>query len=125
MREAGPRDRYTLEDVGDRDGWECAICLSPVSREFRAPHPCTPSVHHVVEVCQGGSDTLDNVALTHLFCNMDSHTWGEKSPAEARRRLAGRLLRGKRVGPRRHEAPDEEALALAASILSPGARPGA
>ncbi|MEU3743749.1 hypothetical protein DEJ46_27375 [Streptomyces venezuelae] len=72
MRENGPRERYTLVEVGDRDGWRCVICHSAVNREFRPPHHCSPSVHHLLEIVAGGSDTLNNVALAHQFCDSDS-----------------------------------------------------
>ncbi|WP_078953759.1 HNH endonuclease [Streptomyces globisporus] len=115
-RKNGPRDNYTLVQIGDRDGWRCAICHSTVKREFRAPHPCSPSVHHLIEIMRGGSDTLDNVALAHLFCNSDSSTWGQKTPAEARQRLADRVLYGKHGPGRRDRVPDADAVALAADI---------
>ncbi|AJF63798.1 HNH endonuclease [Streptomyces vietnamensis] len=120
LRENGPRDRYTVEQVGERDGWECAICRYEVRRGFRAPHPCAPSVHHVVEVSAGGADSWGNVALTHLFCNSDAHTWGQKAPAVARRRLADRVLYGKHGPGRRERVPDAEAAALAEEILIAG-----
>lgn len=117
LRDAGPRDRYTTEQIGDRDGWVCAICRTPVDRAYQAPHPCTPSVHHIVEVARGGTDTLNNVALTHQFCNADAQ-WGVRSPESARLRLADRVLHGKHGPGRYGETPTDEAVALAAAILS-------
>ncbi|MGW0698023.1 HNH endonuclease [Streptomyces sp. NPDC002867] len=116
IRESGPRDVYTLELIGDRDGWRCVICRSAVDRAFVQPHPCSPSVHHLVEIVAGGTDTLDNVALAHRFCNSDSYTWGLKRPAVARERLADRVLYGKHAPGRRDRLPDEDAVALAAEI---------
>ncbi|MGW4701118.1 HNH endonuclease [Streptomyces sp. NPDC004285] len=118
MRENGPRDRYTQEQIGDRDAWRCVICHGAVKREYRAPHPCTASVHHLVEVAAGGTDTLDNVALAHLFCNGDASAWGRKPPAEARRRLADRVLHGAHGPGRRDRTPDATAVTLAAEIMS-------
>ncbi len=117
LQENGPRERYTVGQVGDRDAWRCAICRGPVERGFRAPHPCAPSVHHVVEVVAGGTDTLDNVALAHLFCNSDSYTWGPRTPEAALRRLADRVRYGKHGPGRRDRSPDAEAVALADAIL--------
>ncbi|MEU0443704.1 HNH endonuclease signature motif containing protein [Streptomyces sp. NPDC006186] len=116
LRENGPRDVYTLVQIGDRDGWRCVICHSAVSRAFTSPHPCSPTVHHVIEVMAGGTDTLDNVALAHRFCNSDSYTWGQKTPAEARQRLADRVLYGKHGPGRRDRVPDADAVALASEI---------
>ncbi|WP_413774905.1 HNH endonuclease [Actinocorallia sp. A-T 12471] len=120
IKAAGPADRYTVQEIGDRDGWECLICESPVSREFRAPHPCTPSVHHIFAIWQGGADTLDNVVLTHLFCNQNNETSPRHSPAGARAALADRVLYG-RYGPgRREQTPTSEDRALAELILGGG-----
>ena len=117
IRESGPRDAYTLAQIGDRDGWRCVICHSAVDRVFRRPHPCSPSVQHLVEIMAGGTDTLDNIALAHLFCNSDSYTWGQKAPAVARERLADRVLYGKHGPGRRDRVPDADAVALAAEIM--------
>jgi 5-methylcytosine-specific restriction endonuclease McrA len=116
-RSNGPRQRFTLQQVGDRDGWMCAICCAAVSSVFQSPHPCSASVHHVVEVVQGGTDTLDNVVLAHRFCNSDSHTWGQRPPAEARARLADRVLYGKHGPGRRKRIPEPVAIALATEIM--------
>ncbi|MFF9850209.1 HNH endonuclease [Streptomyces litmocidini] len=118
MRENGPRDSYTLMQIGERDGWRCVICHSTVNREFKAPDPCSPSVHHLVEIVAGGTDTLDNIALAHRFCNSDSYAWGPKTPAEARQRLADRVLHGKHGPGRRDRVPDAGAVALADDITS-------
>lgn len=117
IRENGRRDSYTLEQIGERDGWRCAICHTPVNRAFKRPHPCSPSVHHVVEIVAGGTDTLGNVVLVHQFCNSDSYSWGQKAPGVARQRLADRVLYGKHGPGRRGRVPDADAVALADAII--------
>ena len=117
LRSNGPRERFTLEQVGDRDGWICAICRTSASKTFRSPHPCSASVHHVIEVVEGGTDTLDNVVLAHRFCNSDSYTWGPCPPDEARAHLADRVLYGKHGPDRRKRIPEPAAIALAAEIM--------
>lgn len=118
LRANGPRERYTLQEIGDRDGWTCTICLTPVDRAFRAPHPCTPSIHHRVEVARRGPDTRDNVVLTHLFCNTNYSVCGERPPTKARAALADRVLYGKYGPGRRNRTPDLAAIALAAQIMT-------
>lgn len=71
LRNNGPREPYTNEVIGDRDGWICGICQDRVDRRYVSPDPASPSVDHIVPVELGGPDTLDNVRITHLFCNMD------------------------------------------------------
>jgi 5-methylcytosine-specific restriction endonuclease McrA len=71
IRANGAQDRCMRDQVADRDGWICAICGGAVEPVHRAPDPRTPSVDHIVPISLGGTDTLDNVRLVHLFCNMD------------------------------------------------------
>jgi hypothetical protein len=120
IRDNGPRDSYTREEIGERDLWRCAICWTPVNREFKAPHPCSPTVHHVIEICAGGTDTLDNVAIAHYFCNSNSYTAGQPAPGVARVRLADRVLYGKYGPGRGDRIPDQVAVALAAEIMGMG-----
>jgi HNH endonuclease len=71
LRTNGPRESFTLEDIGDRDGWVCGLCLDPIDRKFAAPDPRSPSIDHVKAIAAGGAHTRDNVRITHLYCNMD------------------------------------------------------
>ena len=67
----GPRESFTIEEIGDRDGWVCQICLDPVDPAFQAPDPRSPSADHIRAITLGGTHTRANVRITHLFCNMD------------------------------------------------------
>lgn len=89
IRLNGPSDRPTRAEVAERDGWTCGICGDPVDPAYRAPDPRAASVDHIVEIAAGGIDTLDNVRLTHLYCNMDRG--GTTSPEKAAARLASRV----------------------------------
>jgi 5-methylcytosine-specific restriction endonuclease McrA len=91
LRTNGPRDKYTLEQIGDRDGWRCWICGDQVDRAVRAPDSESRSVDHVVPVSRGGTDTLDNIKLAHLGCNLDRHV--STRPAYNQAMRAARLRR--------------------------------
>ncbi|MEU9113271.1 HNH endonuclease signature motif containing protein [Streptomyces sp. NPDC048483] len=89
-----PRDRYTLAEVYERDGGECAHCFTAVPRQAGPRDPRAPQIDHIREIADGGSDTLDNVALTHRFCNADRSNDGRRAtPQQARKRLEGRTAR--------------------------------
>lgn len=62
--------RITSEVIFDRDNGICWICGGDVPRNAAKPDPRTPSVDHVVHASRGGTDTLDNVKLAHLGCNI-------------------------------------------------------
>lgn len=63
----GPID-YTK--VWDRDGGRCWICGIAVDQNLNYPDPMYRSWDHVIPISAGGSHTMDNVALSHLSCNI-------------------------------------------------------
>ena len=71
IRTNGPRESFSLAEIGERDLWRCGICLDPVNRQFHMPDPRAPSMDHIKALSLGGTHTRDNVRVTHLFCNMD------------------------------------------------------
>lgn len=54
-------ERFSNQDVVDRDKWICGICGQPIVGKFH--------IDHIVPLAQGGSDTLDNVQMAHPTCN--------------------------------------------------------
>ncbi|MGW1673804.1 HNH endonuclease [Streptomyces sp. NPDC002324] len=94
MRANGGVERYTVEEIGARDGWVCGLCLDPVDRVREHPDPRSPSIDHVRTISSGGTDTRDNVRLTHWGCN---HARNDGTPlrsvqeAEAQRAVLSRL----------------------------------
>lgn len=84
LRTNGPRDRIDKDEVAERDGWICGICGWPV--DFAIPwrnrldtpprlatDPRFKTIDHVTPVAVGGTDTFDNVQLTHRSCNASKH----------------------------------------------------
>ena len=48
----------------------CGICNTPVDFSYRAPHPLSPTVDHIIPVSKGGHPfALDNLQLAHRWCN--------------------------------------------------------
>lgn len=64
------RDIYTTADILARDGCECSLCGEVVELSLKYPDSLSVSVDHVVPVSKGGDDTLANVAVAHLICNL-------------------------------------------------------
>lgn len=64
------RDRYSTASIAERDGYICSLCGERVDMDLKYPHPGSASVDHVLPLSLGGDDTLANVALACLGCNI-------------------------------------------------------
>ncbi|UUU22816.1 HNH endonuclease [Streptomyces sp. DSM 40750] len=94
MRSNGSVERYTAEEIGGRDDWICGLCEDPVDQAYQHPDPRSPSIDHVRTIAAGGTDTRDNVRLTHWGCNHernDSTPLRTTEEAEARRAVLFRI----------------------------------
>lgn len=74
LKAAVPSDRPTRSDVVERDGTDCGLCNGPVDLSIQYPDPRSPSLDHVIPISKGGHDTMDNVQLSHLRCNLKKGT---------------------------------------------------
>lgn len=61
-RAKGDGDRFTVEEIAERDGWRCHICGKNVTRK-------TWSLDHLIPIVAGGPHTRTNVSLAHKRCN--------------------------------------------------------
>lgn len=62
--------RYTLVEIGDRDGWCCHICRKTVNRTLPGTAEHGPTIDHLVPLAAGGHDEPVNVSLAHRSCNV-------------------------------------------------------
>lgn len=72
---------YLRAEICERDEWRCKICEMPVDRALGHPHPMSASIDHVVPVCRGGDNSLSNLRLTHLRCNLSRGARDDKPTA--------------------------------------------
>lgn len=50
----------------------CGICGKPVDFSYKAPHPLSPTVDHIIPVSLGGHPSdPDNLQLAHRCCNRE------------------------------------------------------
>jgi hypothetical protein len=64
------REPYTTASIAERDGYLCSLCGERVDVDLKYPHPGSASVDHILPLSLGGDDTLANVALACLCCNL-------------------------------------------------------
>ena len=67
---------FTLDQIGDRDGWRCHICRRKVNRELPGTHNRGPTIDHLIPISDGGQDQPTNVALAHRACNVQRSNRG-------------------------------------------------
>lgn len=61
-RGAPTAERFTLDEIYERDGRICHLCSKPVDRQ-------QATMDHVIPVTKGGPHTRANVKLAHRGCN--------------------------------------------------------
>lgn len=66
-------DHFSIAEVRANHGSDCYICGKPIDYSLKFPKPNSPSLDHVQPLSLGGSHTLENVAMTHLVCNLKKH----------------------------------------------------
>lgn len=69
-------EAFTVQEIGERDGWLCHLCGDPVvNREYNFGS-LDPTIDHLVPVADGGEHTRANVKLAHMICNAKRQTGG-------------------------------------------------
>lgn len=69
VRDGATKQRYSRDDIFERDGWICYLCKLPVDKTLRFPHPGSASLDHVLTLSRGGDNAPRNVRLAHMSCN--------------------------------------------------------
>jgi len=65
------REKFTRQEIFDRDNWICKICGNVVEEKLRCPHPLAATVDHIIPLSNNGSHTKDNVQCAHFICNVN------------------------------------------------------
>jgi 5-methylcytosine-specific restriction endonuclease McrA len=62
--------RHALHRIlEDKDGGLCAVCFEQIDLTLSGRHADGPTVEHITPRSRGGSDKLENLALSHWRCN--------------------------------------------------------
>lgn len=66
--------RIDYKAAWERDGGRCWICSEPVNPDLVYPDPRYRSWDHIIPIIRGGPHTMDNIALSHLLCNISKRS---------------------------------------------------
>lgn len=69
-RNQATTEKFSVEEIFDRDGWICHLCGEGIDRTITYPDPMSRSLDHIVPLARGGAHSRDNCAASHLLCNM-------------------------------------------------------
>lgn len=62
--------------VFERDGWKCHLCHKRIGRAYKAPHPKSATIDHIIPLSLGGTHEYANVAAAHFICNVRKSNTG-------------------------------------------------
>lgn len=62
-------ERFTDEDIFERDGWRCQLCGRKVRKDVSTTHPRYATIDHITPVSRGGQHIRVNVQASCLQCN--------------------------------------------------------
>ena len=68
-RGAAVGETFTREEIFDRDGWICQLCLAPIDFRLSGRGRFAPALDHVVPLAVGGAHSRSNVQAAHSGCN--------------------------------------------------------
>lgn len=54
----------------ENKGTDCGICSEPIDMNLQYPDMMSRSVDHIIPRSLGGAETLENLVLAHLLCNI-------------------------------------------------------
>ena len=75
-KDNGPIEKFLHEEIFERDGWICGICLELVNPDAKDPDPFAVELDHIQPVTKKGPHTRANVQCSHGRCNrIKSDTW--------------------------------------------------
>lgn len=62
-------ERFSAQEIYERDGWLCQLCRHLVDPELSHTHRDSASLDHIIPLIRGGPHTRVNVQLAHRHCN--------------------------------------------------------
>lgn len=70
MKAGATLERFTHQEVFERDKWCCQLCGIEVPKDAAPRSPMSASLDHRMPLSRGGAHSLANCQLAHLVCNL-------------------------------------------------------
>lgn len=65
--------RAFVPKLAKAKGTDCGICSKPIDMQLKYPDPMSRSVDHIFPRSLGGKETIENLVLAHLRCNVNKN----------------------------------------------------
>lgn len=62
-------EKFTRDEILNRDKWICGICTEDIDKSLTWPHPEYASIDHIIPLAKGGEHSRKNVQAAHYRCN--------------------------------------------------------
>lgn len=73
-------EKFSAQEIFDRDKWICRICGFGVDKKLKWPHRYAATMDHIIPVKAGGEHTKANAQCAHFICNMrKGKKWREEA----------------------------------------------
>lgn len=77
-------ERFSPNEIYERDGWRCGVCRKAISKKLLHPDPMSVSLDHKISLSRGGPHSRRNAQPAHLRCNIRKNKYdalpGEQMP---------------------------------------------
>jgi hypothetical protein len=64
-----PSEKFTHQEIFERDDWVCRICGEAVDRSLKFPDPRSVCIDHIRPIIANGNNLRSNVQCAHFGCN--------------------------------------------------------
>lgn len=62
-------EKFSRDEILERDGWVCGICCEPIDKSLKWPHRGYATIDHIIPLVRGGEHSRKNVQAAHFSCN--------------------------------------------------------
>lgn len=69
VRSGSSEQEISIEQIAIEHGINCFVCAREVNMKSKHPDLLSASIEHVIPLVHGGTHTIDNLRVSHWWCN--------------------------------------------------------